>query len=130
MSDQITTETITPQRDVFNPVSQEQIDSILLISDTDEKGVPYSFYPVRDALCERGIGALDMLFEYYMEHNTHFDEWINYLLAIAPFSEQELGMPHCKRERQKLERKVKQLINKRKKNKNGDLHDFLRQQNI
>jgi hypothetical protein len=86
-----------------------------IITEYDEKGIPWKWYYVVEQMEQDGPGALDLLFEYYQEFNSHFDPWLNYLLACSYFSDRELNFPENRRARRYLEQKVQKLLKKCKK---------------
>ena len=104
-------------------------DMLNLVSEYNIDGVPHEWLKIRDRLVkENNIypGAIDDIFHYYEAHNEKFDSWTNYLLACSIFTDKELNLPTCKKEREKLEKKIKQLLRKRDKNPDENLHEFLR----
>ena len=99
-----------------------------LVSEYNIDGVPHEWLKIRDRLVKEGVypNSVTDIFQYYEKHNEKFDSWTNYLLACSIFTDKELNLPTCKKERVHLEKKIKQLLRKRDKNPDENLHEFLR----
>jgi hypothetical protein len=109
--------------------SKEFMDNFFneVVRTVDADGVPYSFYPVRDALCKEGPAAMPILFEWYNENNQQFDPWINFLLTLSHFSEQEMGLKPNRATRKALELKVKKLMKKQAEQPKKHAYQIIRE---
>ena len=92
----------------------DQFESLSLISEYDQNGIPWLWYEVCQALQQHGVQAIDQLFDYFQQYNHNFDPWVNYLLACSYFTEDELQFPTNRQSRRKLELKVRKLLSKHK----------------
>lgn len=108
---------------------QEFLDNFFndVVRSVDADGVPYSFYPVREALCKEGPAAMPILFEWYNDNNPHFDPWINYLLTLSHFTKEELGLKPNRATRKALELKVKKLMKKQAEQPNKHAYQIIRE---
>ena len=84
--------------------------TLLSFIKNDNLDIPLAFVPVREALMEHGIDAIDILFYYYMDANIHFDPWVNYLCACSAFPISELDDKRNRKTILRLEAYVKQLM--------------------
>ncbi len=84
--------------------------SLSLVTDTDDKGVPWEWQNICCLLNHRGAGAINDLFDYYLEHNKNFDPWTNYLITLSHFSEGDFEVPKNWVRRAKLEERVRKII--------------------
>ena len=108
-------------------IKSDDVEFLNIVSDTDVSGVPWAWYEVREKLCEKGIGALQDVFEYYQEYNHFFDPWTNYLLACSHFDKEELNGKNNRQYRKQLEFKVKKLIKQQAKEPNKHMYQIMRE---
>ena len=98
-----------------------------IVSDCDSSGIPWTWYEVRKKMCEKGVGALNDVFEYYEEHNQFFDSWTNYLLTLSHFDKEELDGKQNRQYRKQLECKVKKLMKKKAEEPNKHIYQIMRE---
>ena len=107
----------------------DKFDAFKLFSNYNENGIPYDFIKIKERLMQEGYyeGFLTELYEYHQEYTPNFDAFTNFMLSCGYFSDKELGNPTCKKEKLKLEKKVKILMRKRAKNEHQNIYSFLKE---
>ena len=104
------------------------VDPFDLIHNCDEKGIPDEWNEVKKKVIEKGVNALEDLFDFHLKYTSYFDDWTNYLLACSYFTPQELGFETNRTIRKQLEFKVKRLMKERAKNPHTNMWDSLKKQ--
>ena len=104
----------------------ENFETLSLISDTNEAGIPWRWFLVKNELKNNGINALNLLFDYYQEFNTNFDPWCNFLISKSHFTDEEMTRNHKNRRVvSHLEQRVHRIIKQEKENQNITMEKFL-----
>lgn len=69
--------------------------------------------------------GLPLIFEYYETYNKEMGPWLNYLLSLSYFSDEELNKPTCRNAKRRLQANVTKLLKKRQHDPSTPIDVFL-----